>query len=136
MKLISTSGKEFSLSKPQKYFVDWDKKSRSKFQFGVKQFLYKYWNRDIVFEEFPVPHTRMTLDFFNFSTNVAIEVQGQQHLHYTKFFHGNNNYKYLTQLKRDQYKFDFCKDFGIVLVEIYPDDEITEELFKKQGVTL
>ena len=136
MKLVSPTGKEFNLSKPQRYYIDWDKKSRSKFQFNCKQFLYKYWNRDIVFEEFPVPRTRMTLDFFNLSTNVAIEVQGQQHLHYNKFFHGNTNYKYLTQLKRDQYKFDFCQDFGIVLVEIYSEEELTEEFFKKSGVNL
>ena len=136
MKLVSPSGKTFNLAKPQKYFVDWDGKSLSKFQFNAKQFLKRYWQRDVVFEEFPVPHTRMTLDFFNFSTNVAVEVQGQQHQHYSKFFHGNTRYKYLTQLKRDQYKFDFCQDFGIVLVEIYSEDEFTEEFFKKNGVIL
>lgn len=136
MKLTSPSGKIFNLSKPQRYFVDWNKKSRSKFQFNVKKFLERYWKRDMVFEEFPIPKTRMTLDFFNFSTNVAIEVQGSQHLHYNKFFHGNTNYKYLTQLKRDQYKFDFCSDFGIVLIEIYSEEELTEEFFRKNGVIL
>ena len=136
MKLVSPSGKIFNISKPNRYFVDWNGKSRSNFQFETKKFLEKYWKRDIVFEEFPVPQTRMTLDFFNFSANVAIEVQGEQHRHYSKFFHGGNNYKYLTQLKRDQYKFDFCQNFGIVLVEIYSVEELTKEFFKKNGVIL
>ena len=136
MKLVSPSGRVFNISKPQRYLVQWDKPSRSKFQFHAKKFLQRYWKNDVVFEEFPVPHTKLTLDFFNFSTNVAIEVQGIQHRKYSKFFHGNTNYKYLDQLKRDQYKFDFCEEFGIVLVEIYSEEEFTEDFFKKQGIIL
>ena len=136
MKLVSPSGNVFLIKKPQNYLIDWNAKSRSKFQFNVKKFLEPYWKRDLVFEEFPIPHTRMTLDFFNFSTNVAIEVQGIQHKKYSRFFHGNSNYKYLTQLKRDQYKFDFCEKYGIVLVEIYSEEELTADFFEKQGVIL
>lgn len=136
MKLVSPSGKEFNLNKPLRFLVKWDGKSRSNFQFQTKKFLEPYWKRDVVFEEFPIPRTKMSLDFFNLSTNVAIEVQGSQHLHYNRFFHGNTNYKYLTQLKRDQYKFDFCKEYGIILVEIYSLEELTKEFFEKNGVNL
>ena len=136
MKLTSPSGREFNLKNPNKYRIKWGAKSLSKFQFGVKRFLKPYWEQHIVFEEFPIPQTRMSLDFFNFSMNVAVEVQGAQHLKYNKHFHGNTNYKYLTQLKRDQYKFDFCEKYGIILVEIYPDDILSEELFEKQGIVL
>jgi hypothetical protein len=136
MKLTSPSGKIFNLKNPKKYLIGWDKKSRSEFQFKTKKFLETYWKRHIVFEEFPIPKTKMTIDIFNFSKNIAVEVQGSQHLSYNKFFHGNTNYKYLQQLKRDQYKFDFCNDFGIILIEIYSLEELTEDFFSKNGVIL
>jgi len=136
MKLVSPSGKTLVVQNPERFRVDWDKKSRSIFQFKVKQFLKRYWKNHIVFEEFPVPRTRLSLDFFNISMNVAIEVQGAQHKSYNKFFHGNTRLKYLSQLKRDQNKFDFCQDFDIVLVEIYSLDELTKEFFESQGVIL
>jgi len=136
MYLTSESGKKISIKKPSRFVIDWQKNSRSKFQHAVKSFLYPYWKRDVVFEEFPVPHTRLSLDFFNISKNVAIEVQGSQHIHYNKFFHGNTRYKYLTQLKRDQQKLDFCDSFGILLVEIYSEDELNKDFFNKAGVIL
>lgn len=136
MKIISPSGKEFNIKNVNKYLVNWDEKSRSNFQFEAKQFLKRYWRTHIVFEEFPVPKTKMSLDFFNLSLNVAVEVQGSQHTKYNKFFHGNTNYKYLQQLKRDQQKYNFCEDYGITLVEVYSRDELTKEFFKKFDIIL
>lgn len=133
MKLVNSDGKTIPISHPEKYSVKWKSKSRSKFQERVKNLLEPYWKYHIVFEEFPVPFTRMSLDFFNYSLNIAIEVQGSQHLGYNKFFHGGNNYKYLTQMKRDIHKLNFCESFGIKLIEIYPNDELSTDLLKKMG---
>ena len=44
----------------------------------------------------------MSLDFYNYNKKIAIEAQGQQHTKYTPFFHGNNKYNYINQLRRDQ----------------------------------
>ena len=68
------------VKKPKNYMVKWDKPSRSKMQFGVKDFVRKYWFNDVVFEEFPIVGTRMSLDLYNANKNIAIEVQGAQHL--------------------------------------------------------
>ena len=68
------------VSKANRYSIKWKEKSRSKLQFGVKQFLLPYWSSDVVFEEFPVAGTRLTLDFYNANKKVAIEVQGAQPL--------------------------------------------------------
>jgi very-short-patch-repair endonuclease len=100
----------------------------------VKVFLRPYWENDIVFEEFPLPH-RMSLDFLNISRKIAVEVQGAQHIKYIKHFH-KNKIGYLSQLKRDSYKLDFCSANDIVLVEVYPDDEISEEIFTSKGLVL
>lgn len=136
MKLKSPKGFEIIIKNPRSCLINWDKKSRSDFQFQTKAFLRPFWKHDLVFEEFTVPKTRLSLDIFNFSRSVAIEVQGQQHTKYSPFFHGNTRYKYLTQLKRDQQKLDFCDKYGIVLVEIYNLSELTEDFFKNHGVIL
>jgi hypothetical protein len=124
------------VKRPKTYMVDWKKQSRSKMQFNVKQFVKKYWANDIVFEEFPVVGTRMSLDLYNANKNIAIEVQGIQHLKHTPFFHGKSKTAFLSQIRRDNDKQDFCKLNEITLVEIYPNDEVSVDLFKSFGVTL
>ena len=82
MKFIDEYGIERNLKKAKKYLIDWDKPSRSKFQTAVKKFLFPYWKNDIVFEEFRVAGSRLTLDFYNANNKIAVEVQGALH---TKF---------------------------------------------------
>jgi hypothetical protein len=120
----------------QKYIIDWDAKSRSKFQKSVKTFLEQYWNRHVVFEEFPIAGTRMTFDFYNANEKIAIEVQGGQHTKYVPFFHGGYKNNYLAQLKRDHQKHDFCQLNDIQLVEIYEKDKLSKSFFKKLDVFL
>ena len=136
MKFKTENGRDCQVKKASQYVIDWDAKSLSKFQFNVKQFLQKYWKHDIVFEEFPVPRTRLSIDIYNHSKKIAVEVQGIQHLEHTEFFHGKSRLKYLAQLDRDQKKFRFCEDNDIKLVEVYPKDIIGAEIFIKQGIYL
>lgn len=136
MKFKTIHGAIRSVKKPQKYLIEWDGQSLSKFQFSVKQFLHSFWGSHVVFEEFPIAGTKLSLDFFNASKNIAIEVQGQQHTKYTPFFHNNNKANFISQLKRDKDKLLFCEINNIKLVEIYPEDRINKQLFKKQGVIL
>jgi len=65
MKFIDSYGRERNLKNAKKYLINWDKPSRSKFQTRVKDFLRSYWQHDVVFEEFRVVGTRLTLDFYN-----------------------------------------------------------------------
>jgi hypothetical protein len=44
--------------------------------------------------------------------------------------------KYLEQLKRDDKKLRFCELNGIQLVEIYPKDVVSVDLFEEFGVIL
>jgi|TARA_R110000824_G_scaffold14431_3_gene61417 hypothetical protein len=136
MKFIGIDGKERNLKKATNYLINWDKGSRSKFQASVKEFLRPYWESHVVFEEFRIVGTRLSLDFYNATRNIAVEVQGDQHAKYVKFFHGKNKMNYVDQLKRDANKFDFCEKNGIILVEIYSKDTIDRGLFLSFGVTL
>ena len=135
MKFFDASGRSRNLKNAKKYLIDWDKPSRSKFQTCVKEFLRPYWKNDIVFEEFRVVGSRLTLDFYNANKKIAVEVQGAQHTKYVKFFH-KNRLKYSEQLKRDEKKLEFCKANNIKLAEIYPQDKINASLFGDQEIYL
>ncbi len=135
MKFYTVDGKLRNLKNPKKYRIDWEASSRSKFQKGVKDFLRNYWHLDIVFEEFRIVGSRLSLDFYNANKRIAIEVQGAQHTKYVKHFH-KNRLKYLDQLKRDQKKLDFCERNDINLVEIYPNDDVTTSFFEDRDVYL
>ncbi len=136
MRFKTLTGATRAVKKAKKFLIDWDGKSRSKIQYNAKQFLKKYWNNHIVFEEFPVAGTKLSLDFYNANKKIAVEVQGKQHTKYVPFFHGKNKINYINQLKRDRDKLMFCELNNIQLIEIYDGDELSEKLFESFGVIL
>jgi hypothetical protein len=135
MKFNNINGNPTFLKNSKKYLINWEADSRSKFQTSVKNFLKLYWKGDQVFEEMRVVGTALSLDFYNSSKKVAVEVQGLQHTQYVKFFH-RNKLQYLKQLKRDDKKLKFCEINSIILIEIYPKDVVNRELFLNFGVEL
>ena len=136
MRFKTLTGAERTVKKARSYLIDWDGQSRSKIQFQAKQFLKKHWSNHIVFEEFPVAGTKLSLDFYNANKKIAVEVQGKQHTKYVPFFHGSNKINYLNQLKRDRDKLKFCEINNIQLVEIYDGDKLNKSLFSNFGVNL
>ena len=129
MKFKTLYGKEKPLRNPHRYKIKWNGKSRSKFQRTVKTFLYPYWRYDAVFEEFRVLGTQLTLDFYNHTRKIAIEVQGAQHLEFVKHFH-KTRANFLRQIRRDDKKMDFCNINDIQFLQIYPDDKLSQEYFE------
>lgn len=136
MTFLDLKGRKKTLKQATKYLIDWDKKTRSKFQDSVKQFLRPYWKRDQVFEELRIVGTLCTFDLYNASTRTCIEVQGSQHGSYNKFFHRGSKMNFVSQIKRDLDKHEFCRLNNITLVEILPKDILSEELFASQGANL
>jgi len=135
MQFTTLTNKKRKCRNLQKYLIDWSGDSRSKFQSEVKKFLKRYWLHNIVFEEFPIVGTRLSLDFYNANKKIAVEVQGRQHVKYVEFFHQNRS-NFLSQLKRDQNKERFCEINEIKLITIYEKDTIDIHLFESQGVIL
>ena len=119
-----------------KYLINWNKKSRSKLQKRVKDFLKPYWFAHIVYEEFPVYGTRLKVDILNATIKVAIEVNGPQHSSFNKFFHGNSRAKYLASIKRDHEKQLWLEKNQYKLIELEESDienlskEFVESTFK------
>jgi|TARA_R110000765_G_scaffold34451_1_gene78000 hypothetical protein len=116
-----------------KYTIKWDGKSLSNLQFKTKQFLKPIWRSHFVYEEFPVYGTRMSVDFVNATKKVAIEVNGQQHSSFNKFFHDGSPNKFLESLARDKKKKDWLEDNGFILIEINYDqvDSLSKKFVKE-----
>ena len=121
MKLYSVTGRIINKNVSQ-FLIDWDKKSRSNIQFEVKQFLKPFWKNHICYEEFPVFGSRMKVDFINFTKKIAIEVNGEQHSSFNKFFHNNSRLNYLNSIKRDYKKAEWLEKNSIQLIELEKKD--------------
>ena len=135
MRLYNTYGR-IQNKNVSKYLIDWNKKSRSKLQKRVKDFLKPYWQGHIVYEEFPVYGTRLKVDILNATIKVAVEVNGPQHSSFNKFFHGNSRAKYLASIKRDHEKQRWLEKNQYKLIELEESDmenlskEFMESTFK------
>jgi hypothetical protein len=121
-------GKDIKIVRANRYTINWDSNCRSKVQKRVKDLLKQYWECDMVYEEFPVAGSRLTLDFYNASCNIAIEVDGLQHYKYNKHFHKDSRNNFLNQLKRDDFKERFCEINKIILHRIREDENLEEKL--------
>ena len=78
----------------------------------------------------PLVGSRMSFDFYNATNNIAIEVQGEQHLKYTPFFHGKAKSNFISQIRRDNSKEQYCKLNNIKFIEVYPKDDLSVSLLK------
>ena len=103
MRLLNINGKLVNKN-VRKSLINWQGKSRSKLQLEFKNFFYLFWRNHIVYEEFPVYGTMLKVDFLNTTKRIAVEIQGNQHESFNKFFHENSRLKYLQSIKRDVQK--------------------------------
>lgn len=123
----------------EKHRIRWDEKSRSNIQFQVKQFLKPFWLGHVVYEEFPVYGSRLKVDIINFTRRIAIEVHGDQHFKFNKFFHNNRRAVWLDSVNRDGQKLEWLARNEITVIEILQDEvpKISEEfLFEKFQLSL
>lgn len=133
MKLYNIRGRLVNKN-VSKYLIDWDKKSRSKLQFKAKQFLRPFWENHVVYEEFPVFGTRMKVDIVNVTKYIAVEVNGQQHGTFNKFFHGNSRHKYFQSLSRDWKKEEWLEknSFELIIIEYNEVDGLSKSFIKEK----
>lgn len=112
-----------------KFVINWKAKSKSKIQKETKEFLYPFWKNKVCYEEMVCAGTRLSLDFFNLTDRVAIEVHGRQHEEFVEHFQGHK-LNFLAQCERDARKQDWCEKNKIQLIEIYTEDfPLTKEFF-------
>lgn len=121
MRLLNINGKLVNKN-VRKNLINWEGKSRSNLQFKFKQFFSVFWKSHIVYEEFPVYGTMLKVDFLNATKKIAVEIQGNQHESFNKFFHNNSRLKYLESIKRDVKKIKWLEMNNFKILELYEDD--------------
>jgi hypothetical protein len=121
MRLLNVNGKLVNKN-VRKYLINWEGKSRSKLQFKFKKFFNIYWKNHIVYEEFPVYGTMLKVDILNATKRIAVEIQGNQHESFNKFFHDDSRLNYLNSIKRDVKKEKWLEMNKFKFLELYESD--------------
>jgi len=121
MRLLNVNGTLVNKN-VRKYLVNWQGKSRSKLQYKFKEFFYLYWKNHIVYEEFPVYGSMLKVDLLNATKKIAVEIQGDQHESFNKFFHDNSRLKYLQSIKRDVKKEKWLEINEFKFLQLYETD--------------
>lgn len=102
--------------------IDWTGKSRSKLQYKFKQLFFPYWEKHVCYEEFPVYGTLLKVDILNTTKRIAVEVNGQQHNEFNRFFHNGSFQTYHQSMQRDIRKRDWLEMNGFQVLELEESD--------------
>jgi hypothetical protein len=127
MKFKTLENKEVVVStKRGDYPLRSEAKSKSRGQFHLGKVLLEiYGSNAIILEEFPIPESRLSVDFFLPHIGLAFEFQGIQHDKFNAFFHQTKK-DFAKQKERDGRTRRWCDMNDITLVEIR-DMEITAQ---------
>ncbi len=129
MKLLTLKGREVRINlRPSSYPIKSRAASRSHGQFHLGQQLQKIYPIGCILEEFSLPDSRLSLDFFVPSRTMAFEFQGEQHDRFNAFFHATQA-DFVQQKARDVEKRQWCDMNDITLVEVR-NPKISEEALK------
>jgi hypothetical protein len=114
---------------PSKYPVRSRAKSRSFGQFNLGKQIRNIYGRDVLLlEEFPIPESRLSLDFYMPHHSLAFEFQGIQHDEFNAHFHIDKS-GFERQKERDERKKEWCTLNEIILVEVR-DNSISADSLK------
>jgi len=99
--------------------------STSKYQENVGEILEALFPGLDIYTDFPIEG--MFIDFFVPSIMLAVEVDGEQHEKFNKFFHKSGG-GFVRHIKRDEQKNEFCRLNDITLVRIPQGDALNDDL--------
>ena len=118
MKFRNLNGQEINCEVSQNRYPQRSRDNcRSNGQYHLGQQLRTLYKSATILEEFIIPGTKLSLDFFVPSFKAAFEFQGQQHDGFNSFFHKDKK-DFVKQTQRDQTKKDWCRLNSIKLIEI------------------
>lgn len=130
MKVIGFNGRTYELD-IKKYVVDdMDDRPRSQYHLKARSLLHDIVKGYEILEEVKLPGSRnpalksvLFLDFFIPRLSLAVEVHGQQHYEYSKFFH-KTRAGFVESQNRDRLKAEWCENNNIQLVILKYSDDI------------
>lgn len=102
--------------------------SKSKLQSLCGQFLQDTFPRESILEEFTIPGSRMSVDFFLPLKRIVIECDGIQHDNYVPFFHKDRktSKKYALQRQHDLKKNQWADLNAFKMIRIYNEEDILD----------
>lgn len=112
---------------PSRYPMRTKEQSRSDGQFNLGRQIKGLYGPATVLEEFPIPETRLSLDFYMPQHNLAFEFQGIQHDGFVQYFHGDKD-GFDRQVARDATKREWCMLNNITLIEVRNASISSDEL--------
>lgn len=129
MKFLTLKGREIKIQvRPSDYPLRSRENSKSNGQYHLGQQLQALFKHVIILEEFTIPDSRSSIDFYIPIYRLAFEFQGEQHDAYNSFFH-NTKADFERQKERDRNKKEWCDLNNIKLIEIR-DNKISLEALK------
>lgn len=118
MKFTRLDGGEVTIRiNPARYPMRSREASRSRGQYNLGRKLRLVYGNTTILEEFTIPGSRLSLDFFIPSRMIAFEFQGIQHDEYNEFFHADKA-AFAAQQHRDSETRRWCEENGITLIEV------------------
>ena len=96
----------------------------------ARNILHQLYPTMAILEEVTIPGSKLKIDLYVPTLQLAVEVQGQQHSEFTKHFHGNQ-WGFSRAKNNDKQKRSWCDTHGIKLIELQydrTDDEWTTDI--------
>lgn len=115
---VVTNGREYSLKLKK------NKKQLSKLQQEAVSLIKEKYPLYNIYTEVQIPGTKMYIDIFIPGLRLVVEVHGEQHYKYTRYFHGDEIGKYRSD-NRDLAKQSWCEENNLKYAEL-PFNEISE----------
>lgn len=122
MKFILISGQQIGVNLTNASMTG--RLAKSKYQTNVYNVLQEEFANLDIYPEFHV--NGLFFDFFIPSIRLMIEVDGEQHDSFNKFFHKNGS-KFVAAIKRDENKKEFCDINRITLVRLNINEAMQKE---------
>lgn len=82
----------------------------------------------------PETGRNLEIDCFNPVLKLGVEYNGKQHYSYSDHFHRGNSDSFVSQIDRDEFKINKCKQLGIYIISVpytVPKNSIPIHLLKK-----
>jgi hypothetical protein len=110
--------------------------SKSKLQKMVGERLSENYPYEAILEDFVIPGSKMSVDFFVPRRGIVVEIQGRQHSEHIPFFHGDRKQSdaYAKQQIRDTVKSRWAESNGFKFIEIRSEQEM-ERLDERRSIT-
>lgn len=102
-------------------------KCKSESQYLLGQLLKRIYPGYVICEEFVIPDTRLSIDFFIPALGIIFEFDGSQHAKYNSFFHSSKK-AFEAQVGRDHTKEEWCAINNFRIVRVTNKNISKEEL--------